>query len=275
MSGPRLRLVRRVVGRLARVSLWAAIRIRGRDMTATLHRRPCVVFAPHPDDETLGCGGILLGKLAAGTPVNVVVATDGGNSHRSEVVGRSELAQLRASEAAEAMRVLGLDPDRLVFLGFPDSELAAHEPELVDAVQGYLEAHRVAEIYSTSPSDPHPDHAALGRAVRVAASRLPSGPDLYEYPIWQWRARSWSGATLTSPRTWLEMLRIVVPLLRRPLLARVLEPTLKRRALKAYGSQLRNLSGERGWWTLDDEFLRSFSRGYEVFYAVDPCRTDS
>jgi hypothetical protein len=45
-------------------------------------RRSAVVFAPHPDDETLGCGGTIVRKIRAGARVRLVVMTDGGSSHR-------------------------------------------------------------------------------------------------------------------------------------------------------------------------------------------------
>lgn len=47
------------------------------DRTATTADRPCLVLAPHADDETLRCGALIARKRASGTPVWVVVATDG------------------------------------------------------------------------------------------------------------------------------------------------------------------------------------------------------
>ena len=37
----------------------------------------------HPDDETLGCGAMIRGKLTAKTAVEIVIATAGRHSHRS------------------------------------------------------------------------------------------------------------------------------------------------------------------------------------------------
>jgi len=48
-----------------------------RDDTATSAARSALVLAPHPDDETLGCGATILRKRAAGTPVHVLIVTDG------------------------------------------------------------------------------------------------------------------------------------------------------------------------------------------------------
>src|SRR5262245_24685447 len=43
---------------------------------------PVLVLAPHPDDESLGCGGLIAACQAQGHPVHVLVLTDGAGSHR-------------------------------------------------------------------------------------------------------------------------------------------------------------------------------------------------
>ena len=58
------------------------IRRRLREMTREELARPAVVLAPHPDDETLGCGGTLIRKARAGAPLKVVLMTDGARSGR-------------------------------------------------------------------------------------------------------------------------------------------------------------------------------------------------
>src|SRR3954463_16211798 len=81
-------------------------------------RTSCLVVAPHPDDESLGCGGTIARKAARGTPGTGVLATDGGD------------ATGRRAEARAAVGALGLSDDDLVFLGFPDGELVEHDAEL-------------------------------------------------------------------------------------------------------------------------------------------------
>src|ERR1700691_4831515 len=52
----------------------------GADVTYATTRRPCLVLAPHPDDETLGVGATIMRKVDAGTPVHLAIATDGSKS---------------------------------------------------------------------------------------------------------------------------------------------------------------------------------------------------
>src|SRR5579872_2311666 len=92
----------------------------GTDVTHDSARRSCVVIAPHPDDETLGAGATIMRKVDAGTPVHVVVATDGC---KSPVGDPSAVAALRARELAAAASVLGLGPGDVTRLPFVDAEL--------------------------------------------------------------------------------------------------------------------------------------------------------
>jgi LmbE family N-acetylglucosaminyl deacetylase len=94
-----------------------------------------LVFAPHPDDEVLGCAGILRRTLAAGGRVKVVLFTNGdGFPGFASLLARKpaeqlgpedflELARYRQSQSLDAFRILGGTPEDLVFLGYPDSGL--------------------------------------------------------------------------------------------------------------------------------------------------------
>jgi LmbE family N-acetylglucosaminyl deacetylase len=96
-----------------------------------------LVFAPHPDDETLGCAGILRQALKRGERVRVVVFTHGDGFpasaalHARKPVERlvpedfKALAAFRQGQSEQALRALGGDPADLVFLGYPDAGLDA------------------------------------------------------------------------------------------------------------------------------------------------------
>lgn len=94
-----------------------------------------LVVAPHPDDESLGCGGILAQAWAQGRRAKVVVLTNGdGNAVTAAALsGRPKealaqddylaVARLRQTQARRALAELGGKPDDLVFLGYPDTGL--------------------------------------------------------------------------------------------------------------------------------------------------------
>ena len=138
-----------------------------------------VVVAAHPDDETLGAAGLLRAAHAAGSAVELVVATDGEAAFPdASAAARADLATTRRKELTAALRALDLDTP-VTWLGLPDSALAEHEAALVHA----LRPHLVAADTCLAPwtGDPHPDHAAAGRAARSAA---PAHTHCYGYPIW-------------------------------------------------------------------------------------------
>lgn len=94
-----------------------------------------LVFGPHPDDETLGCAGVIMQAVAQGRSVKVVTFTsgDGFPAAAAALAGKSieqlkpadfrELARRRELEFTNAIAILGLRADDLILLGYPDSGL--------------------------------------------------------------------------------------------------------------------------------------------------------
>jgi LmbE family N-acetylglucosaminyl deacetylase len=258
--------VLRPVAPAARALIRTAIRLAGRDVTGETAARSCIVLAPHGDDETLGCGATIARKRQTGTLVRVLVAADGRNSVASVNMKPDELARIRRSEVIQACAVLGVPRDDVILLDHEDGTLAAIEDDLSDRIADLLEKMRPDEIYATAPNDPHPDHAALGRAALRAAAG--SGIGVLTYPVWQWPAlRPW---VTTTSLDFGDGVRALVPTWRtRPVLVRSGEyQATKRQALAAHESQMRNITGEPGWPVLGADFLRYFFRSHEPFFPV-------
>lgn len=129
------------------------------DWPTLLDRPPgqrVLVLAPHPDDETIGCGGTLLKHVAAGDPVTCVYLTDGSRGN-PDCPDSIQVARTRRREAEAAARVLGLND--LVFLGGADGALTASS-ELVAALRATLDKRQPDLVYVPFFLDPHPDHRA-------------------------------------------------------------------------------------------------------------------
>lgn len=254
----------------------AALRLKARDMTAHTTGRPALVLAPHADDETLGCGGLIALKRQAGTPVTVLMASDGSASHRYEQTLHTtgtKLAALREAETRTACARLGVEAGALHFLRCQDSRLADQEPQLVTAILDSLARCQPQEVYVCALSDGHPDHQALARAARRAMA-LWDGPiaGFYEYPVWSYEFRSWRGpgsntggflrglaAMMRAALSWqMHMVRIAN-----------LRPQ-KARALAAHCSQLGQYGPEPHWSGLPGSFLRHFQTRHELFRKIDP-----
>jgi len=251
---------RRVEAALVPVKLPLSARIgnamsrRGTDVTEASAKRSCVVLAPHPDDETFGCGVTMMRKLDAGADVRVVVISDGATwppwrDPADNVATRD--GELRASCA-----ILGLPDDAVTHLDFPETRLHSVEDALVDAVTEVVREHRPDEVFVTSEADPHRDHAALARAARRAVSG--TGVRMVAYPIWQWeRPRAWartvaaaSPAETVSTEGYLER---------------------KRRALAVFRSQMAATAGGAKNEGITPGFVAHFLTGREMFFPVlDP-----
>ena len=148
-----------------------------------------VVVAPHPDDESLGCGGLIAAARANGVDVRLIVVSDGVGSHRgSRAYPPARLKALREAETIEAAAALGLDAAAIRFLGLPDAAVPIEGGDAdaaVDAIAATAVACAATTICVTWRHDPHCDHQAAARLVARARQRLGTAR-VYEYPIWGW-----------------------------------------------------------------------------------------
>lgn len=153
---------------------------------------PAVVFAPHQDDETLGCGGLVALKRARGVPVEVVFLTDGRTSH-ARFMDADELARRRRDEALAACRELGVPAGSVHFLGFRDGELTAGVAAAAAAVASLLAARPGHALLVPYEGDTTADHRATRAAVLRALEAMPPGPGrvVLEYPVWFWHHWPW------------------------------------------------------------------------------------
>ncbi|MEQ8434129.1 MAG: PIG-L deacetylase family protein [Oceanicaulis sp.] len=200
------------------------------------------VLAPHPDDETCGCGGFLALCARAGLAVSVILATDGGASHEhSPSHGEARLKQVRRAEMARALRRLGVAAP-VARLDLPDGDCerldAAGLAPARRRLARRLSAFRPDLVLAPWRRDPHGDHRA---AHHLARGALPRGARLVEYDVWT----ALTGAPADQPRKG-EVERVALDI--RPVLS------AKRRALQAHASQL----GRR---ITDDPGGFAFTRG--------------
>ena len=119
--------------------------------------RRVMVFAPHPDDETIGCGGSLALHRQAGDPVRVIVLTNGAGGDMAGAWERAAYIALRQAETREACGFLGVDD--IAFWGYEDRQLGA-SPGTVERAAALLKTYRPEIVYCPSPLEFHPDHRA-------------------------------------------------------------------------------------------------------------------
>jgi LmbE family N-acetylglucosaminyl deacetylase len=239
-------------------------------------QRPALLFSPHPDDETLGCGGTIIKKTAAGAPVAVVFMTDGRSSHGHLMPG-PELSAVRAREGLAAACALGVDESDVHFLGLEDGRLAARQIEAQAAVMDLLQQYRPQEVYLPYSAEPPADHRATGKIVRAALKAAGQNAALYGYPIWFWYHWPWVNWRQPAAREMRQVARntlntrfgrrLLSDFRRLVYVGDVLDR--KRQALEQHRSQMEQLLPDPRWLTLADvaggDFLACFFQEYEIF----------
>ncbi|WCE09307.1 MULTISPECIES: PIG-L deacetylase family protein [Pseudomonas] len=208
-----------------------------------------VVVAPHPDDEILGCGGLLylLGEL--GRRLALVAVTDGDGSHpQSTLWPASRLRNTRPLETREALRRLQLERTTVTRLAIPDGQVSEQEDLLCQRLLDFLTPEDV--VFATWRLDGHPDHEATGRAA-VEACRV-RGARCIEVPIWTWHWAAPGDARVPWARAQrLDLEDDVV--------------ALKKQAVNAFGSQLTEDSSTGQGPILPDTVVTRLTRAWEVY----------
>ena len=153
---------------------------------ALLQGRPVLVLAPHPDDESLGCGALLAAAFQQSQPgrhAHVICLTDGAASHPgSRAVAPAQLAALRRQELCLAVTHLGGTPEHVIWIGAPDGALICSDDN-VRAVADVARRTGAGLLMAPSPLDPHCDHVAGAQIGQSAARQIP-GLRLGFYPVW-------------------------------------------------------------------------------------------
>ncbi len=141
--------------------------------------QPILIVAPHPDDETLGAGGLIAAESLRGTDIVVAAVTDGEKAYAD-----TGLAELRPVEQAHALARLGVPGSKIHRLHLPDGDVASHEQELIERLSPLIS--EGTHVIAPWTGDRHPDHEACGRAAQEVASRCGAMLTWYFFWTWHW-----------------------------------------------------------------------------------------
>ncbi|MGZ8851178.1 MAG: PIG-L family deacetylase, partial [Thermoanaerobaculia bacterium] len=131
-----------------------------------------LVLAPHPDDEIIGCGGVIGQHLRERRPVRILVATD-GTAAESAGDDADAYRVRREAECRAGVDRLGRGAE-LHFLRFRDRQLDASSDAAAQAIREHLVTFRPDLILAPSPIEFHPDHLTLSRVFCDLVQRDPS-----------------------------------------------------------------------------------------------------
>jgi LmbE family N-acetylglucosaminyl deacetylase len=131
---------------------------------------PVVVLAAHPDDEVIGCGGMLAHHARAGHAITVVHATDGAQG--DPAAREHDIAAVRRAEGKEALSRLGIGAPQ--HWDLPDGGLPECLDDLTVRITALLRSLQPRTLYSFHAGEAHRDHRAIALATARAAEALPA-----------------------------------------------------------------------------------------------------
>ena len=151
----------------------------------SIRTQEILVLAPHPDDETFGCGGTIRMIVQSGGQVDVVFMTRGELGCEapatSDELAQRELAQVRTHEAQEACRLLGVRD--VFFLDGRDGRLAS-QPELVAPLRRVLQERPYRRVFCPWWGDSHEDHRATCQLLEMALKEAAMSMEVWLYEVW-------------------------------------------------------------------------------------------
>lgn len=267
---------------------------------------PILIFAPHPDDEALGCAGIINNALKNNKHVEIIVLTNGEAYEYAFLNWRDktdmdkdgdidfiDFGYKRQQETITAMQILGLSPENIIFLGYPDGGLDnlltenwvnpyfspytgtnyspyknSYTPcvrysgeQLLEDIKEIIETFKPMEIYVTSRFDTHPDHKAANLFVRKAVQYFKLNGYEWSKHIKVYSYIIHAGEDWPSPEGYYPNKNLLPPTTLNDELADVIHldneaKQLKYQAILAYETQIE----------VDEQYLLSFVRNNELFW---------
>ena len=149
-----------------------------------------LVIAPHPDDESIGAGGLL---ALYGSQCDVLLLTDGRHGHLLEDCDENELISVRKSEIEEACRIAQVN--HFVSLNIEDRTMNENKNILSDfSVKLY------DYIFVPNRYESHVDHKVVYSIVYKMIKKQKSKARLYEYEVW---------TTLRSPTDYVDISSVI------------------------------------------------------------------
>lgn len=208
-----------------------------------LNTAQTIFLAPHPDDETLGCGGLIADLAKKCWDIQIISITNGEVAYNDI----PSLKEIRINELSNSIKQLGLSEKNILRLNFQDGKIQEENFELEEKLLPYISSG--CNLFAPWEKDYHHDHEAVGRVATKLAQN--NNIKLYYYFIWTWHHRDLNN---------LEKLNLKKYILQ--------ETTLKRKikAIECYQSQLTHPSKIP---ILTNKVLIPFKTTFEIYAPYD------
>lgn len=223
------------------------------DVTHDLPAGPLLVVAPHPDDETLGCAGVMRRYREQGHIVRIIIVTDGSGANLPFQPLPQEIAAMRRKESIHAANILGIPTEEVLFLAYPDGGAQEHLPRIAEDIASQIWLYQPALILAPHGIDAHVDHRAVANVMQLLKNDGKVTCPVLEYPMWFWPRGAlthlFSSALMRTHRKVSAKDYLVE----------------KQQAIDAHACQ----KGEENWDQLEAYSIASNLRDDELFFAPD------
>lgn len=148
-----------------------------------------VIIAPHPDDEVIGCAGVIQALVERGTPPHVIILTCGEGSHRGCCdTPAEEIIAARHQLTLKAAATLGLPESHIHCYHYPDGGVVLEHSE-TERMQVLLSELNPQSVFVPHRGEGWSDHLQAAEITK----HLLKGQDvsIYEYCVWMWYYNVW------------------------------------------------------------------------------------
>lgn len=216
-----------------------------------------MVVAPHPDDESLGCGGTIAALAETGHIVTVIFVCNGNGSHPNSLEFPPDaVSELRKCEALAAVAALGIAAENVIFLDRADGTAPLPtDPDFDEVVQLFRQAASTRKIdLGLIPwrRDSSRDHQAVWHIAWTSFAKEGNKTRILEYPVWVYENNSDAPA------------EDEMKILRLPIERWI---SRKRSAIRCHRSQLgQTITDDPSCFKLERPFLANFAYDQEFLF---------
>lgn len=149
-----------------------------------------LIIAPHPDDEAIGCGGLIARLVTQENAPHVAILTGGGASLRDRAeIDPVEVITARRGLTLNSARVLGLPVDHIHFLDFEDGSISSRPEREINRLRELITELHPANIFVPHRGEGWPDHLAVRE---IGIELAPDNTQVWEYCVWMWYYNVWN-----------------------------------------------------------------------------------
>lgn len=209
-----------------------------------------VIIAPHPDDEILGCAGLMQQLHDLKRDTVLMAVTNGTQSHpNSSIYSLVQLNQIRPQESLQALKVLGVQQQvQRIALDIQDGNITLEQDRLYELLAVHIQPNDI--LVCTFAKDGHPDHEATGRTVQRFADDQQL--DCYQVLVWAWHWASPNDARID----WQHALKLEL---------NINQLALKKQAIDCFKSQIEIDSSTQQPPILASTTIERILMPYEVY----------